>query len=90
MRAERTTLRSIMLRITLGTALLVSTSALLGCGSDSETSEPTPSFQSADIKRGGRRAGQPGTEMPSALKDTLWSVQQIMDVLAHAQTLPTQ
>ena len=36
------------------------------------------------------RAGQPGTDMPSAMTDTRWSAQQIMDVLAHAQTLPTQ
>jgi mono/diheme cytochrome c family protein len=36
------------------------------------------------------RAGQPGTAMPSAMTDTRWSVQQIMDTLAHAQTLPTE
>jgi mono/diheme cytochrome c family protein len=56
-----------MLRIILGTALLVSTSALLGCGSDSEPSEPAPSFQSADIKRGGR------------LYDEWWAVPGVKD-----------
>lgn len=33
--------------------------------------------------------GQPGTNMPSALKNT-WSLQDIADVLAYAKTLPTE
>jgi mono/diheme cytochrome c family protein len=36
------------------------------------------------------RAGQPGTEMPSAIADTKWTMRDITDVMAHAQTLPTQ
>lgn len=36
------------------------------------------------------RAGQPGTAMPSALKDTQWTLDDILDVLAHSRTLPTQ
>jgi thiosulfate dehydrogenase len=34
------------------------------------------------------RAGQPGTLMPSAI-DGGWSMQDVVDVLAYAQTLPT-
>jgi thiosulfate dehydrogenase len=34
------------------------------------------------------RAGQPGTAMPSAI-DNGWSFQDVVDVLAYAQTLPT-
>lgn len=33
------------------------------------------------------RFGQPGTEMPSAVRDG-WTLQQVLDVLAYAQTLP--
>jgi thiosulfate dehydrogenase len=35
------------------------------------------------------RAGQPGTPMPSAI-DNSWSMQEIVDVLAYSQTLPTE
>lgn len=35
------------------------------------------------------RAGQPGTAMPSAM-DAGWSLQDVVDVLAHSQTLPTE
>ena len=35
------------------------------------------------------RAGQPGTPMPSAI-DNGWSMQNIVDVLTFAQTLPTE
>ena len=35
------------------------------------------------------RAGQPGTEMPSAIAEG-WSMQQVVDVLTYAQTLPTE
>lgn len=35
------------------------------------------------------RAGQPGTGMPSAI-DSGWSLQDVVDVLSHAQTLPTE
>lgn len=34
------------------------------------------------------RAGQPGTPMPSGI-ELGWSMQDVVDVLAHAQTLPT-
>jgi len=34
------------------------------------------------------RLGQPGTSMPAAVQ-TGWSMQDIMDVVAYAQTLPT-
>jgi mono/diheme cytochrome c family protein len=36
------------------------------------------------------RAGQPGTEMPSAIADTKWTLRDLADVMAHAQTLPTE
>lgn len=35
------------------------------------------------------RVGQPGEDMPSAL-DAGWSMQDVMDVLSHARTLPIQ
>lgn len=35
------------------------------------------------------RFGQPGTAMPSAIASG-WSVQDVVDVLGHAQTLPTE
>ena len=35
------------------------------------------------------RAGQPGTSMPSGMVSG-WNIQDILDVLAHAQTLPQQ
>ncbi len=35
------------------------------------------------------RAGQPGTAMPSAI-DAGWSMQDVIDVLAYSQTLPTE
>jgi mono/diheme cytochrome c family protein/ribosomal protein L37AE/L43A len=35
------------------------------------------------------RAGQPGTAMPSAI-DSGWSLQDVVDVLAYSQTLPTE
>jgi len=35
------------------------------------------------------RFGQPGTTMPSAT-ELGWSLQDVADVLAHAQTLPTK
>jgi thiosulfate dehydrogenase len=34
------------------------------------------------------RAGQPGTDMPSSVKDG-WTNQEVVDVLAYSQTLPT-
>jgi thiosulfate dehydrogenase len=34
------------------------------------------------------RAGQPGTQMPSAI-DSGWSMQDVIDVLAYSQSLPT-
>lgn len=35
------------------------------------------------------RFGQPGTEMPSAIRSG-WTIQDVVDVLGHAQTLPTE
>ncbi|TFH36078.1 MAG: hypothetical protein E4G99_05810 [Anaerolineales bacterium] len=35
------------------------------------------------------RSGQPGTQMPSAIVEG-WSMQQVVDVLTYAQTLPTE
>ncbi len=35
------------------------------------------------------RAGQPGTGMPSSI-DSGWSMQDVVDVLAYSQTLPTE
>jgi thiosulfate dehydrogenase len=35
------------------------------------------------------RAGQPGTPMPSAI-DLGWILQEVVDVLTFAQTLPTE
>ncbi len=35
------------------------------------------------------RVGQPGTPMPSAI-DSGWSMQDVVDVLSYAQTLPTE
>ena len=36
------------------------------------------------------RAGQPGSAMPATLRHNYWSMQDVMDVLAFAQTLPVE
>ena len=36
------------------------------------------------------RVGQPGTEMPSSVINSKWSDKDVVDVLTHAQTLPTK
>jgi len=36
------------------------------------------------------RAGQPGSAMPATLRHNDWSMEDVMDVLAYAQTLPVE